>query len=331
MNEQTLQAARNYKELNIRMCHDFNNYLNLFSKLEDHYTSVFDVNGNKAIIYSNYGRIFVPACVKIREIEVIETTENCYEHIPVRFRHENGTIAAFLTNDLVLRRTSKIVDCAKHTHIVLLNPWLQAHRIIKKEGKKTTLIKNKKMITKKLNMVNLNISRVNFQHYHKIIEGPDVIKKFMELTSVKEIAGQYFVLDQYNTISKNEALESTVNEISDIWERTKLITLIFIIILVLALIIISMIYVRKQIKMCMACLNCCCNRRGKTKHKNKRNEQNEFIREYKINNIATALLPDDEYKPSAPPHQYSQLTQQLLKGEISNLILFTDSFLTRPL
>ena len=49
------------------------------------------------------------SCYIITEIE--DASKSCYRDIPGKFEHNNNTILAFLSSDIIIRRTSKQVLC----------------------------------------------------------------------------------------------------------------------------------------------------------------------------------------------------------------------------
>ena len=66
--------------------------INLYTRMTNFYLIRFA--GNKATLYSYQGRIFVPKCVDIKEIDV-ETTEKCCIEFPFKIIINNSTINAF--------------------------------------------------------------------------------------------------------------------------------------------------------------------------------------------------------------------------------------------
>ncbi len=54
-----------------------------------------DFNANEAVLYTNQGQIFVPNCIQISKIEIIEKTEGCYEDFPALIKINNHSIAVF--------------------------------------------------------------------------------------------------------------------------------------------------------------------------------------------------------------------------------------------
>jgi hypothetical protein len=67
-----------------------------------------DLNGNEAVLYSDQGKIFVPNCIQISKIEIIEKTETCYDDFPALIKINNKSISVFLTNDLILKQTGTL-------------------------------------------------------------------------------------------------------------------------------------------------------------------------------------------------------------------------------
>ena len=85
----------------------------MYKKLDDEFFTFTDFNGNEAVLYSDQGRIFVPNCIQITQIEIIEKTEKCYNDLPALIKINNQTISVFLTEDLILKQTGKLISCDK--------------------------------------------------------------------------------------------------------------------------------------------------------------------------------------------------------------------------
>ena len=87
--------------------------LNLFKLSEDCFLTIYDSLSNPIIIYSNKNRITIPTCVEVKEIELIEKTEFCYEDFPVKFLIDNKTFSGFLIIDKIIKKNSKHIQCSE--------------------------------------------------------------------------------------------------------------------------------------------------------------------------------------------------------------------------
>ena len=100
----------------------------MYSKLDDEFFVFNDFNSNEGILYSDEGQNFIPLCIAFHKIDVIEETTNCYRDIPVLLKNQdNDTIKAFLTQERILRTTSKVVPCKNNSKHVSLP---ESNRII---------------------------------------------------------------------------------------------------------------------------------------------------------------------------------------------------------
>ena len=83
------------KGMNQKVCQLYKTFINLYTKLDDEFFTFYDFTGNEAILYSDQGRIFVPKCIEIDEIDVVELTEKCYVDFPVKLNINNNTISCY--------------------------------------------------------------------------------------------------------------------------------------------------------------------------------------------------------------------------------------------
>jgi hypothetical protein len=93
------------RQTNEKICQVYRTFMNMYKKLENEFFTFNDFNGNEALLYSDKGQIYVPNCVQINRIEVIEKTEKCYDDLSAIINANNQSITVFLTNDLVLKQT----------------------------------------------------------------------------------------------------------------------------------------------------------------------------------------------------------------------------------
>ena len=77
-------------------------------------------NDNEAVLYSDRGQIFVPNCVDVNRVVVVEITDKCYTVFPSIITLNNQTITVYLTNDLILRQTGELINCNNHFHDMYL-------------------------------------------------------------------------------------------------------------------------------------------------------------------------------------------------------------------
>jgi hypothetical protein len=67
--------------------------------------------GHFYIVYANNGNVFIPTCINVNKIQALTNFSNCFEDLPVIVTYILTNVSAFLTTDLILRTTSRIVNC----------------------------------------------------------------------------------------------------------------------------------------------------------------------------------------------------------------------------
>ena len=192
-----------FKIMNEKMCQLYKSMLSIFSKLVDEFFTINDFNGNSAILYSDEGRIFVPKCIKINEINIIEETKYCYKDIAIQIYQDNTTINAFLTQDKILRATSKKQTCRNNYQNIHLK---DSNQLIVKQGNKITIEEDDKYTLIRFNLQANNISKINYEHDQVIINGVDVIGNVANLTQVTENELNFHVHDDDNTETKSDVI-----------------------------------------------------------------------------------------------------------------------------
>ena len=163
-----------YRELNIRNCLSITNTLNIISKTRNNfYFTIKDINGNNLILYTQNYNVYVPNCKIIETIDIDYETYQCHEDIPIIIKGQYSDENLFLTAEKILKKDSKIIDCRdENFNIILplknkttLNRFYNftSNRIIYD-------LKNKHEPLQYINLLNNNLTELNFLHFDKIIE-----------------------------------------------------------------------------------------------------------------------------------------------------------------
>ena len=196
------------KVMNQKFCQLYRSFISVFAKLDDEFFIFNDLNGNEAILYSDMSRVFVPSCVLINEIDVIEKTDKCYKDIAVRVKINNETINAYLTTDKIIKTTSKVVACVNNDHIIHLKA---THRIIIRRGNSISIEKDDKFTHLKLNILHANITKMNYRHDEIIINSIDIIKQVANISKQIEPQGDYHILDSFESQTTNILSDLHIN------------------------------------------------------------------------------------------------------------------------
>lgn len=143
-----------------------------------------DTKRNKVVLHSVQNTLYLPYCVKIDQIQVEKTLNNCYEDLPISFKYQNKEINGFLTTDKIIRTTSRLTTCSNEINqIVFMNEF----NIIKKGQKVYTI--NKEEYHKNIATVNLfdgDVSLLNYRKDKQIFEHLDLLKSVDSLKVVHE-------------------------------------------------------------------------------------------------------------------------------------------------
>ena len=180
------------RQTNEKICQIYITFMNMYKKLDDEFFTFTDFNGNETVPYRDQGRIFVPNCIQITRIEIIEKTEKCYNDFPALIKINNQTISVFLTDDLILKQTGKLISCVNHNHNIHL-PRLR--RILTKSGQNSFLEDESKYVHLKFNLQESNMTQLNFKHDEKIINSINLIKQIANVTTIHEPMGAWHILN----------------------------------------------------------------------------------------------------------------------------------------
>jgi hypothetical protein len=180
------------RQTNEKICQVYKTIINMYKKIDNEFFIFNDFNGNEAVLYTDQGQIFVPNCIQISKIEIIEKTERCYEDFPALIKINNQSIAVFLTNDLILKQTGTLRSCENNKHNLHL-PRLK--RILSKNGQNTFLEDESKFIHLRFNLQESNLTQINFKHDETIINSINLIKQIANVTTIFEPMGAWHILN----------------------------------------------------------------------------------------------------------------------------------------
>ena len=197
-----------FKSTNEKICQLYKSFINLYSKLDDEFFIFNDFNGNEAILYSDEGRIFVPQCFTIQEVDIVEQTTHCYKDIPVQIKIKNKTINSFMTSEKIIKSTSKVVSCQNNYMNVHLK---ESKRIIIKQENQVHLEEDNKFIQMKFNLQMANLSFINFYHDDRIVNSINIIKKVANISSLEENVGHFYILNDFNSETKHDLIKLVKN------------------------------------------------------------------------------------------------------------------------
>ena len=217
------------ERLNRKICKLFKADLEVFRLSDNKFIRLRDDNNNLLILFSSNNAINVPTCVDVNDFFIKAQTEFCYRDIPISFQLEEKEINGFLTEELILIKSSSHVPCTDTTKTIRFPPL-----------KLIVTINNKKINTEHVDFRSVRVNPrmknfigLNFHHSQQVIDG------------VNSIENAQVFLDGEDTlvVEKNTAKNSSeVKENKDhSWSNNVLQTLKIIGSIVTSLIVLSLL------------------------------------------------------------------------------------------
>ena len=173
---------RIFKELNMRMCLNTLNIIQLNRHRNDQFFRIKDIEGNNLNLYSKSNQVFMPNCVMVSNFEVLtnlpySNKEKCYLDIKIRIRVGNNSEIAFLTDQKIIRKTSLEISCYNYDYekIITFKDKTMIHR---QYNNSHTIIKytNNSFKYEQLRLINNNLTLLNFKHYEGLIHTIDFLR-----------------------------------------------------------------------------------------------------------------------------------------------------------
>jgi hypothetical protein len=238
-----------YKELNIRNCISIINTLNLISKIKNNfYFTIKDINNNDIILYIQSHKLYIPNCKIINEIEILETNL-CTEDIPITIVDNNITESLYLNSEKILKKDSKMINCISDEFNIIIE--LQNNTIIRRwfnttDNKIYIKLENISKTLQQINIINNNLTLLNFKHNEKLIEQINLHE--IEHNGLIHEDGRFIkpssIADKRNTFSSS--VKTWLDYINDKWYYIKIILITIAVLLtafILNYILIKIIYI----------------------------------------------------------------------------------------
>jgi hypothetical protein len=227
------------ENINHKICHMYKSFLTIFSKTDDEFFTFVDFNGNEAILYSDDGKIYVPKCLDIQEIDILDNTKNCFKDFAVTFQYKNKTMSGFLTKEGIIKTTSKLVGCTNLKQTLFLR---NSNRVMEKDQNRVSIKEAYDYIKLDFNLQHENVSRMNFEHDIDVMTGVDILGKTLQIVahSEDEVLLHTQVDSYHETKTDFENLrELLARNVESGWSRLTHNSLIYICGMLLVIIIIS--------------------------------------------------------------------------------------------
>jgi hypothetical protein len=198
-----------FSTINQKICQLYKSNLNQYLKHDDEFINFYD-NGNEGVLYADNGKLFVPQCKIIEQIELLNTTE-CFKDIPIKAFTNNITINAFITQEGIIKLVSKKISCKNNKIILNID-----NKTITKQENKVVIIQDQIFDTLTINIQNNNITSINFMiHHDELLINPiiDLKESFTIFQEKDESHGEFFILEDHN--SQTSTAVKTINNVID--------------------------------------------------------------------------------------------------------------------
>jgi len=276
-----------FNKIMVQICNNYYNNLQMFKHQQNKFLITKDSNQNTLILYSDGKQVFIPTCVTLRKIIVLNRTNNCYKDVPVEFELNLKKTHGFLTDELIVISQSKKIDCKANNRKIIINDSL----ILVVDNEHITTMENR-FKKQRLNFKMKNLNQLNFHHSEKVVEGFSVVEDLVKYSRYIEDSALVYVETKSleNQKLSNEQKHQEYNLMYQIIALSSVIGSIVITIAVIILIIVfkqpivsALTYVHE-----IAILPCINKKHSakvnysKTKDNNTSNKMNEIVEEVSI-------------------------------------------------
>ena len=185
-----------------------------------------DSNLKKIVTYSKNNMLFLPHCIKIRTLRIINDDDKCYKNIQVSYNvsgNDNKSYIGFLSKNKIIVKKGMEIACHESNDFHF---FLESNKLLVYEGK----IKNKYnrvTLIDATNKVEINLFKNNFivsdfPHLTNILDEVDTFSEIETFNNVDHIEEQKSENITDSTIGKSEnVLELGLNNINNKVEKVK--------------------------------------------------------------------------------------------------------------
>jgi hypothetical protein len=135
------------------------------------------------IIYSTGQNVYIPTCIPIQKITLIEKTENCYNCLPIKFDFINQTKCGYLTSNLIIKDTSYIKLYNLINDYIILP---SSKRIIERINNKINILSQSNKNILQLSISSIDINTINFRHNPQIAKDIDIQSIYKNIINISD-------------------------------------------------------------------------------------------------------------------------------------------------
>ena len=184
-----------------KKCETFKTILHSIANTNDRYTRLTDYKKKPVIVYSLYGELYRPDCLKVNTIYMKKDNEKCYLDFEITVTINNKNISAFLTHYGIVKTHSQEIKCIKNSIRKIKLP--KSDLIIVNKNNHNSLVSAKDFKLDKLTFLNFEIDE---SIYHD-----DILKEtaFNMLHEINNEKIHDFLFTKKNVFSGSEEAEFT--------------------------------------------------------------------------------------------------------------------------
>ncbi len=148
-------------------CESFKAILHATANINDRYTRFNDYKKQPIIVYSLYGELYKPDCLKVDTIYLKTRTEKCYLDFEITVTINNKNFSAFLTHYGIVKTHSQQINCIKNSIRKMKLPYSDL------------LIINKNNLSSVVSAKDFKLERLTFLNFRidESINHDDVLKE----------------------------------------------------------------------------------------------------------------------------------------------------------
>ena len=181
-----------FRFIDSQVCATFQILLSLYNHVENQFLRIINNKGERAILYTKHGIIYIPECTEIKTIHIQEG-ENCYKEIPITFVHQNEELSGFLNKDYVILRIGNKIDCKIDSDIILFPEHDTARNWVQRIGTKIMRRRRSEFEWRSINILKNDINKLNLHHPDPIMIGNDELKQIRNLEIIQEQNNIFYV------------------------------------------------------------------------------------------------------------------------------------------
>ncbi len=156
-------------------CESLVSLLDTLKSRQKYFLKIFDsVSGTETVVYADRGAIWLPKCVQVDNVSMVNQISSCHEQIEVLIDVQNETFRAFLGEGGVATLSSESVPCPKNVSILLA--WNGDYSIFERVGSLQT--RRRIRTLKELFLIDNSLFKANFPHYAGLLKDTDMMRIF---------------------------------------------------------------------------------------------------------------------------------------------------------